>query len=50
VSTQLSKVTFPVRIVDPGYPAGGVLNGEVILQAGLDAGGSVRSADAIVAR
>lgn len=38
---------LPIRIVDPGYPTGGMSGGEVIMQTGLDTDGSVRSISVI---
>jgi hypothetical protein len=44
---QQIQSPVPVKIVDPGYPAGGMSGGEVILQSGLDPDGSVRSISVI---
>lgn len=44
---QCMTSPIPIRIVDPGYPEGGMSGGEVILQSGLDPDGSVRSLSVI---
>lgn len=38
---------LPIRIVDPGYPPGGMSGGQVVLQTGLDTDGTVRSISVI---
>jgi hypothetical protein len=38
---------FPLRIVDPGYPVNGLSGGAVVLQLGLDAGGSISRVDVL---